>query len=508
MKIHLAYKSYKCEVCGAGFTREAGLRKHNLIHTSNFVIKCKICKASFKYQLGLTRHVRECHSNRSKIFQCPRCPKNFSFQSTLVNHQKNIHSRLMKITAKQGNAKANPKSKSVGMESKVCSKTNLSKNRLSLSPHLKSDADATGKSLRQNKKMPVENERNTESRKCGICGIVVSRKEHLRRHYIIHTKVSTGNAVGKASKCQTCNANFNSQRNLTRHNRDVHNILFQCTNCSQKFISRQKFFIHRNKCRTVGQVKRKTTPNQKISENVDAKLKFQCQICLKVCFTKHRLMSHLPVHGTERSFKCETCPATFKFQTSLQRHSKVHMEKTVNEDSVHLHVRRIQPNRNNRRNFTCVFCSKTYCDRRIRDRHLLTHRNERPFQCKFCKIRFAHEWAMRRHSASIHLKSNFKGDKASKPKSLKCNVCSQVFSARTDTGISSFEAHMNTHAKARPHQCKICKAQFKTPTTLMLHRVKHQVRKFQCKACKGQFRLSYDLKMHLLQCKASTSRDS
>ncbi|XP_018351967.1 PREDICTED: zinc finger protein 600-like, partial [Trachymyrmex septentrionalis] len=106
--------------------------------------------------------------------------------------------------------------------------------------------------------------------KCETCGKIFQRKCDLRRHLIIHTGE-------KPYKCEICEKGFTRPSNLSRH--IWTNLHFNCEVCNNGFDNEQDKFNHLE--------------------------------------TMHSDMN-------ERSYKCDTCAATFKRKDYLKQHTAIH----------------------------------------------------------------------------------------------------------------------------------------------------------------------------------------
>ncbi|XP_072308706.1 uncharacterized protein [Eucyclogobius newberryi] len=85
-KVHTG-KSFTCEVCEKGFTREDNLNTHMLIHKGERPHPCTVCNKSFKEAGHLKAHVR-IHTGE-KPFSCSVCKKCFTHRATRNRHERN-----------------------------------------------------------------------------------------------------------------------------------------------------------------------------------------------------------------------------------------------------------------------------------------------------------------------------------------------------------------------------------------------------------------------------------
>ena len=104
---HLEKKicKFSCRVCGKNFVRSDGLRKHELIHESNYIqnFPCGIpdCGKTFKLKQQLQNHGKT-HSNVT-YFHCATCSIGFKEKASYQRHLgTNKHKNLKKNKALKG----------------------------------------------------------------------------------------------------------------------------------------------------------------------------------------------------------------------------------------------------------------------------------------------------------------------------------------------------------------------------------------------------------------------
>ena len=79
---------FKCQVCGASFTRNATLQVHYRKHTGEMPFKCDVCEKGF-YDGGSLRKHRRVHT-KEKPFSCEICNMAFAQSANLKRHR-NTH---------------------------------------------------------------------------------------------------------------------------------------------------------------------------------------------------------------------------------------------------------------------------------------------------------------------------------------------------------------------------------------------------------------------------------
>ncbi|KAJ8901401.1 hypothetical protein NDN08_007247 [Rhodosorus marinus] len=85
---------FKCDRCGASFTRIWSLRRHVAgVHEENRQFACELCSRTFKQSGHLQEHLRTNHS-RNGGHSCEICRKRFGVKSKLERHMYQKHSNI------------------------------------------------------------------------------------------------------------------------------------------------------------------------------------------------------------------------------------------------------------------------------------------------------------------------------------------------------------------------------------------------------------------------------
>ncbi|KAF6241014.1 hypothetical protein HO173_000808 [Letharia columbiana] len=106
-----------------------------------------------------------------------------------------------------------------------------------------------------------------------------------------------------------------------------------------------------------------------------------------------------PAQLSEKPFKCDQCPQSFKHNRDLERHQRTHLKRP----------------------FECDQCFRSYKRNHDLRRHQRTHleRPERPFKCDQCAQSFKRNHDLKRHQRT-HLKVDL----------FTCPVCEKSFSRK------------------------------------------------------------------------------
>lgn len=169
-----------------------------------------------------------------------------------------------------------------------------------------------------------------------------------------------------------------------------------------------------------------------IKNHKGKKVFLECLQCNSGLPRWNTMMIHIKNHAEpkiKQFFSCEICSKTFKSKISLSTHILSHRGE---------------------RNFVCKFsgCTKTYLTKyqlKFHEREVHTPENKRKFVCGICKSRFASSSTLKIHQSQRH--NDFK-------KSFICDICGTKLATR-----GSLKYHLSTHlTDDSPYrvQCKIC----------------------------------------------------
>jgi uncharacterized C2H2 Zn-finger protein len=190
-----------CSVCNHKFDTEQALNQHckatNHIqgHHSNQNQKtlCIYCLKTFNSEQARNQHVHDAH--KDKKFKCPDCRKKFTTQEGRVQHQKMVHSNQSAKKSPKKKSSENKRSKeSVWIKCPYCNELQAEKE---LNKHIKKNHEFACPHCTENLK----------SQK--------SLKNHIAKNHQDKTFVSF--------ICDTCEKAFITERDLTKHVKEVHN---------------------------------------------------------------------------------------------------------------------------------------------------------------------------------------------------------------------------------------------------------------------------------------------
>jgi len=202
---------------------------------------------------------------------------------------------------------------------------------------------------------------------------------------------------GGKFQCSLCGFSTNNVRKISEHNREHQRANNICYYCEQRFGSSAELSVHVEVDHF--NVKTSRTP-------------FVCSSCPAQFRTRAQLMAHLPKHSSTRPFICAKCGASFKWRTALHDHAATHTSRKEHLCDIcgyaTAHRSQLRSHRLVHTGGT-MCCSWQGCDFRATRMqnlkyHLLTHTQEKPYQCEICGQSFSLAKNLKRHMLS-HIKT-------------------------------------------------------------------------------------------------------
>ena len=110
----------------------------------------------------------------------------------------------------------------------------------------------------------------------------------------------------------------------------------------------------------------------------------KCEICSFVTDRKSRFHDHVKMHKNQRDLPCPECQKMFVTRRTLGAHrQKVHGQRTLQCEF-------------------CAYAPPTASQLREHVRVMHTHRDQKPFQCRYCDFRSATRGNCHKHMVSRH----------------------------------------------------------------------------------------------------------
>ncbi|XP_057689677.1 zinc finger protein 16 [Corythoichthys intestinalis] len=259
---------------------------------------------------------------------------------------------------------------------------------------------------------------------CGIC----SRTYKFMSQYVVHQRVHTGE---RPFECPECKRGFSKKSNLNLH----------------------------------------------LKTHVKNSLNKECPYC-KIKFSDDTYDSHMMTHS--KGFKdfslnkvdspvetpprpltpdkseskvCQYCGKSFRFQSALVRHERVHTGEKP---------------------YKCGICGKAFGQSYFLRVHELTHWSVKRYNCISCKKSFSHYSNAKNHTCRPLASSSEIQHRSPAEKHLltyTCHICKNVLDS-----LPKFNKHMRDHTGAKLYRCLFCDKLFGVRSEFNAH----------CSQCQGE----------------------
>ncbi|KAM9845843.1 uncharacterized protein ACBR49_010839 [Aulostomus maculatus] len=488
--IHTGERPHQCNKCGRCFSFRQSLDRHRSTHKSGRKYDCVICGETFNSLSARTEH-KQTHKEDG-VYTCQKCKKKFNWEMTLARH--------LKTHTEDLNTSKSTESFEEGQEHNVVetcgnqaqaddgcdpAKAQSSKCPASvpggLVPEHITDIISLVKvrtSTRKRKptmKIQVINlqKRMTSKRRKGITRANPPELKPLPFNCAEH---SYGTTIVSSKEGDESSA------------ADGLPAIFSCPKCG---------FCHPEEAQVQQHIE--TAHSLEAKDNqldpqslIDEEGRFSCFDCEKSFKFQSLLTAHQRIHTGEQPFLCPQCGRRFSFKQSLERHKQTHKsgrkyECPICGEFFKSLLAQTEHKNTHMKNgeYLCSQCGRTFAWKSALVRHLKTHSEdavevERPYKCPRCDLCFSSVGYLKKH-LQTHQEERLH----------TCN-CGKSFAYR-----AALTAHQRTHQKERPHICTQCGKGFLYKGGLLSHmKIHSEEMPFMCSHCGKCFKREPNMKRH------------
>lgn len=304
---------------------------------------------------------------------------------------------------------------------------------------------------------------------CHVCGLILSKLAHLKRHMKAH-------AGTKPFKCNVCSKSFSRADNLRAHQR-MHTAEknYKCPLCDERFKRVDAAKAH------MGSAHR---------DFVEANYHV-CTVCDNFFKTDEKLIAHMELHRGVNRLVCDVCGKQFvgmmAYEAHLQRHAAESEQPTT---------------------YSCAHCDKKFSSKAYLLMHMRYMMANKCLECKYCgksaylflacrnaraqsfNVSISFLFSFTEFARQSDLKSHEDYHTGIKP--FTCKTCGKSFHRQCTLVV-----HMRTHTGEKPFQCSYCPKSFYQKNDMLTHERRHTGERYQCEFCEQKFIHLHLLNSHL-----------
>ncbi|KAK2858748.1 hypothetical protein Q5P01_003368 [Channa striata] len=493
---------HNCPDCEKKFKFASSLIAHRVIHTGNSLDRhrhthktrrkydCVICGETFHSLSARTEH-KQTHM-KDGVYVCQLCSKQFSWEQALAKH----------LQTDDHNANKPTESRNDGQEVVQCDASDCPVGLVELGCQVQADDNGDPESTDiQSRHHPISVSGGDVLELDNVTSIVKVRTSGRKRKptmkaQVIHLQQRMTKGKKELSKANppalkplplTCAEHSYGSPGVSSEDTDGSPAAFSCPRCTFHHSEQAQVQQHIDNVHSVG-----TEEDKLLIQPREQEGRFTCSECEKSFKFQSLLKAHQRIHTGEQPFLCSQCGRRFSFKQSLERHKQTHKSG---------------------RKYECLICGEFFKSLVAQREHKSTHMENGEYLCSECGRAFAWKSALVRH-LKTHSEEADKTDRA-----YKCPRCDLGFSCASyltrhlqthqeervhtcNCGKSfayraALTAHQRTHQKERPHMCQQCGKGFLYKGGLLSHmKIHSEEMPFMCSFCGKSFKRERNMKKH------------
>ncbi|KAF7651440.1 hypothetical protein LDENG_00111150 [Lucifuga dentata] len=507
--IHTGERPHRCSECGRCFSFRQSLDRHRHTHAVGRKYDCVICGETFRSLSARTEHKQK--HMEDDVYTCQQCNKKFSWELALVRHLK---------THTDGHNSNKPAGSPEDEQEAVVGEENGREAAVAPTCQVEAMGDHNG----DPKDAEVQSSVRPTSEPGGLVPELVNevislvkirtsgrKRKPTMKIQVLNLQKCTDKVSAPKIKQEMVNMNPSALKplpfNCAEHSygspavsskegdeddkgsaADGSSAAFSCPKCYFTHVDEAEVQQHIDKVHAV----EAEDSMESLQPLADEEGRFSCADCEKSFKFQSLLKAHERIHTGEQPFLCSQCGRRFSFKQSLERHKQTHKVG---------------------RKYECLICGELFKSLAAQREHKSTHMENGEYVCSECGRAFAWKSALVRH-LKIH------GEGADKlERSFKCSHCDMAFNCASylnrhlqthkedkmhtcSCGKSfayraALTAHQRIHLKERPHKCTQCGKGFLYKGGLLSHmKIHSEEMPFMCSFCGKSFKRERNMKKH------------